>query len=679
MGKRSMVNASDGKSEHETAQTSKDQVNLFWQDEVMRSRKRSRLWRARAATTVDTYRGITDDDFEFFNILWSNTETLKGAVYSHTPKPEVTRRFLEVDLEGNAMALVMERCLSYSQSTPGHDFDTAVETARDDYLLAGRGTIRVCYEAEFEDEEIQAPDVDAEGNEVMATTVSEKKVWEEVFAKHIPWKDFDHSFGEQWEDVWWVGFASDMTRDDLTEKFGDEKGKEIPLNGEMKYEDWDNWASGDIEGSLSAGFYDWYDREDYARVWEIWDKRERKVIFISEGNPDIIKEDEDPYNLEEFFPCPMPIYSVKTSDSLVPIPEYTQYQYQAEELNIITRRLTRLTDALKARGVCDADIHSLTRLFDGEDNAIIPDEDYGKLAAQGGVDGAVSWAPIAVISDVIAKLSVRRQEILGEIYELTGISDILRGQSDPRETATAIKTKGRFGTLRIQQRQKAIQRFSRDALRLMGELIAGLFDAETLVLMSGTEKRPEIMQGMEAMVAKFRNDEMRDYTISIESDSTIAINEAEQKQDVTEFFGATASLLQHLMPAVQQGIIPMPVAKTMLLYAAQRFDAGRDLTDALNQMGQKPGKQQEDPAQKQQQQAQQMKMEMEKQKLALQQAELEFKMQKLQVDVAMEMEKLKLAYQQMGMDWEGKKLTEQVKLATSKMDVEAAKANRGAN
>jgi len=662
----------DEKSEHEVAQKTELSLNDFWQDEVLRARKRSKNWRDRASETVKTYRGITDDEFEFFNILWSNTETLKGAVYSHTPRPEVTRRFLEDDPEGNSMAMVMERCLSYCQGIKNYEFDRAMKLARDDYLLAGRGTVRVRYDAEFEDEVTEGYRELDEGGVEFVDDVEEKKVWEEAFTEHVTWRDFEHSFGKKWcPDVWWTGFARDMTRDELIEKFGPEAGKKIPLNGEMLHDDWEVWHAGETGGDFDAGLYDWYDREDFARVWEIWDKRSKTVVWISEANNELIMEEDDPYGLEGFFPCPEPMVSVKTTDTLEPVPEYTLYQYQAEELNVITRRLTRLTEALKAVGVCDAEIHSLTRLFDGEDNEIMPDEEFGKLASAGGTEKAIEWLPIAVISDVIGKLSQRRSEVKEEIYELTGISDIIRGQSDPRETATAVRTKGRFGTLRIQNRQKDMQVFARDAVRLMGGLIAELFDTDTLIMMSGVENREDIVAGMNAMVEKFRDEDLRDYTIDIETDSTIAINEQQQKQDVTEFFGALAPLMQQLIPAVQQGILPMQAAKAMLMYAANRFNAGRDLTAALESIGSQPPKQEEDPAK----QAAQMKQQVEMGKLKLQQAELEMKKQKMEMDAQVDIAKIQIEMQKLGMDFESTKLKEQVKVIVARMDIDAAKAN----
>ena len=674
MGKRPMIDQSDGKSEHEVAQGARDTLNDFWQDELMKARRRSADWRVRASETVETYRGETEDDLEVFNILWSNTEVLKGAIYSHTPSPDVTRRFLEDDKEGNTMAMVMERALTYCQGIRGHDFDEAMEMARDDCLLTGRGVIRVRYRADIDENEVEVSGLGPDGLPTVRTEIEEDKTWEEVFVEYVPWQDFEHSFGKRWQsDVWWEAFAHDMTRDELVDKFGDD-GRDIPLNGEMKEEHWENWVSSDTR---SAGLFDWYDRESYARVWEIWDSRAEKVIWVSEANPEIIDIEDDPYGLIGFFPCPTPLYAIKTSETLVPIPEYTQYQYQAEELNIVTRRLSRLTDALKVRAVGDAEIEVLERLFDGEENEIILDEDYAKIQAQGGLEGALSWVPITTIADVIGKLSARRDEIREEIYEITGIADILRGQSDPRETATAIKTKGRFGTLRIQQRQKAIQKFARDGLRLMGELIGELFDESTLILMSGVENREDVVSGMGVMVRKFRDDAMRNYTIDIESDSTIALNEQQEKQNVTEFFGALASLMQQLVPAVQQGILPMQAAKAMLKYAANRFNAGRDLDEAIEAIGNQPQKPDGDPAK----QAQAMKAQIEQGKLQLQQAELEFKKQDAQMNAQLNLAKLQIEMKKLDMKLEATMMQEQVKIITAKMDIEAAKQNRmsGAN
>jgi hypothetical protein len=44
------------------------------------------------------------------------------------------------------------------------------------------------------------------------------------------------------------------------------------------------------------------------------------------------------------------------------------------------------------------------------------------------------------------------------IYEVTGISDIVRGQGNAQETATAQEIKSQWGSLRIRKLQKQIER-----------------------------------------------------------------------------------------------------------------------------------------------------------------------------------------------------------------------------
>jgi hypothetical protein len=82
------------------------------------------------------------------------------------------------------------------------------------------------------------------------------------------------------------------------------------------------------------------------------------------------------------------------------------------------------------------------------------------------------------------------------VFELTGISDILRGESDPNETLGAQQLKAQTGSRRISTVQRDLARFSRDLAELAGEIIAEHFSPETLSEMSGfdltTEAPPEL-------------------------------------------------------------------------------------------------------------------------------------------------------------------------------------------
>jgi hypothetical protein len=660
-------------TEHEDAQKSARERNLFWQKEITRSLSRNETWWERGGKVVDTYRGITSDSSEVFNILWANTEVLKPAIYSHVPVPEVTRRYLENDPIGEVMAMVMERSIEFCMQTPGEEFDDAAQQVRDDVLLPGRGLMRVFYDAQFEEEEHENLVTDpATGNVVNEPLKIDKKVSEQAYARYVYWKDFLTSSADFWREVWWVAFATNMSRADLVEEFG-EKGRLVPTCGSVYDKSNLYEESGDFKYSWTMGGA--AKDEQYARVWEIWDSRTRTVIVVSEGYDEVLDEFDDPYELDGFFPTPQPLYAIKTTGSLEPVPEYTMYQYQAEELNTLTRRISRLTEALKARGIGDADIKSLQRLFSGEDNEIILDEEFGKLMQAGGIANAISWAPIKEIADVLSVLQPRRQECLAMIYELTGIADIMRGASQPYDTATAVEKKGQYGTARIKDRQKRFQKYCRDVLSLLGEVIANLFDPETLVLMSGVENKQEVMQGMEEVYKRLQNNAMRDYTINIQTDSTIAVNEQDNQEEALRFFGAVGGLMKEIFPAIENGMIPPEVAKELLLFAARRFDAGRELISTLEKVGAQPPQQKPEEGQEDQTAMAQASLQIAQMQQQVEMAKLELEKQKAQQDFAIEQGKLQLKAAELQMEAQMESAANQIKIATEYIRQETVKIN----
>ena len=96
-----------------------------------------------------------------------------------------------------------------------------------------------------------------------------------------------------------------------------------------------------------------------------------------------------------------------------------------------------------------------------------------------------------------------------------GISDIMRGNSNPYETATAQSIKGTMGTNRLEEQKNVCANFARDLLRMKAEIIAKNFDAATLTRMTGEEVTPEV----EAIL---RDDFQRTCSIDIETDSTVS-------------------------------------------------------------------------------------------------------------------------------------------------------------
>lgn len=529
-----------------------------WVLELELADKAEKDWRKAAKDTVDRYRDESNAKRNVrkgrsqFNILWANTELLKPSLYSNTPRPDVRRRYRDPDPVAKAVAETIERAAAYSIDI--YDFDHVMKLAIGDYLLTGRAATRVRYTPSFTGE--------GEAKEV----VSEKAECE-----HVAWNRFRHGPAETWESVPWIAFEWLLTKGEIEDKF---PGKEIELDVETKGEE----DSKDEHDLFKRG-----------RVWEIWDKDTRSVIWIAPSTKEgPVKEEADPLKLRNFWPIPRPLYSIETSGSLVPVEEYRLYKDQADELDEITHRIRRLVSALKVRGIYDATLKELGQLLESGDNQMVPSEGAQHALAQTQTLERHIWMlPIETIAKVLGGLYEQREQLKQVIYEITGISDILRGSSNPNETLGAQQLKAQTGSLRLQARQRDVQRYARDLIEMKIEIMCEHFDHKTLTMMTGTEVTQEGLQLL-------RDGGLRDYRIDIETDSTISADAQSDQEQVSKLLVGISSYFEAIGPVVQSGAMPMEAAKSILVAAVRKFKFGREVEDQLEAMGQEEQGEQEE-------------------------------------------------------------------------------------
>ena len=545
-----------------------------WMHELKIAERRDEKWRSEASKIEKRYRNDHADlpaKSKTFNILWANTETLRPALYSNTAKPDVRRRFGAGDAAARGGSMIIERAIE--AMLDNSEFDVAMENAVQDMLLTGRGVARIHYRPTVEMQEVRMglvevnsdtepftrfadengeerlPSFDNDGAFFMSEeeTVSSEKVEIEF----IPWDRIRFGPARQWSEVQWIAFESIQTRQDMVDNFG-EKGKSAPMT--VLPEGYDEDLPEDVVKRC--------------RVWEIWDKRERKVIFISEGATEPMMEKDDPLNLKDFFPIPRPLYSIETDRTMLPVPEFTLYRDQADELDDITARINHLVNMLKVRGVYDAANEELGNIFKTTEGTMIPAHNWQAFAERGGFRGTIDFVPLESTAQVLVGLYQERTRLIQSIYELTGISDIQRGSSDPRETRGAQMLKAQFSSLRLQPRQKKVQRFVRDLFRLMAEVIGEVFSPETMTKITGIQVTPEILDVL-------RDDDS--YQIDVETDSTVIADDAADKQAVSEYLNAVGQFMQLALA----GGIPQEVAQKILLWASRRFKVSREVEALL--------------------------------------------------------------------------------------------------
>lgn len=600
--------------EIETKQEAGDQVTT-WLREIELSSTHEKKWRERAEKVIKRYRDEASDKEETppkFNILYANTEVLRGVIYQKTPVPDVRRRFLDKDKVGKEAAQILQRALSYSIEM--YDFDAVINGVVEDYLLPGRGLAKVRYVPTY------APMTDEMGQPVLdeAGQPQQQVVAENVVTDYVEWDFVRFSPCKRWSKMRWVAFGELLTREELVEQFG-EVGKYCSLD----------WAPKDKEN----------DDELFKRalVWSIWDKPSRKVYCVSKGMPSqCLAVIDDPLNLQNFFPCPEPVYAIKSTGTMIPIPEYTQYQDQAIELDTLTARINVLVEALKRRGAVNASYPELSKIADAGDNQFIPVERFSEMMEKGGIASAIYEAPVDMIAKVLAGLYQQRESVKQIIYEVTGIADVVRGVSNASETLGAQQLKARYANTRTGPRQKAIQVFARDLFRLKAEIIAEKFSPQNLAQMTGVdlcfddkEKQAIAMQAQaaqaqgqkmpipeklnkptwEQVMQVLKSDQLRGFRVDIETDSTVNPDANEEQKNRVELLGAITSFVQGIGPAIQTGAIPMEVAKEMLSFGVRGFKVSPQMEDALDQIGadkkQAPGQPGQEQAQQAEQQAQQ--------------------------------------------------------------------------
>ena len=536
----------------------------YWHIELNNADKTEEDWRKRGRKVIERYRDERNVDTygmgseKKFNILWANTETLKGALFAKMAKPDVRRRFPDNNPVTKNIARVLERTLAYANDV--YNANKPIESALEDYLLPGRGVVWVVYDPVFVKETVQMEQINEMGERVIIEVEEERVAEQRCYFDYVHWEDYRENPAKRPEDVSWKARRHLWTRDELKDK-GFSNVEDIPLD----------WSPDSDEEN--------YEAEEVfkrAEVWEIWDRVKYKRYYVARNYDKILREDDDPYELQDFFPTPTPMIAVRTNDTSVPIPEFTLYQDQAEELDRVTTRISNLIEGLKRRGVYDASVPELSHLANAGDNDFIPSENFSLLAQKGGLAGVFQQEDISPIGMVLQGLYQQRTQILEIIYEVTGISDLLRGNTKASETATAQQLKAQFGSMRMRKRQEEIERYIRDLFRIKAEIVAEHYEPEVLQAITNIQITPEMMQIM-------RDDKLREYNIDVETDSTVFADENAEKQTRIEFLQTMGAYLEKAIAVSNANPSLTPIMFQSLRFLVGAWKVGREFEEVIDQ------------------------------------------------------------------------------------------------
>lgn len=510
-------------------------------------------WRDSANKVEKRYLDEREDDIypgtaRRYNIFWANVQILKSALYATPPAPEVKRQHGDAkDDVARVGALMLERMLTFGLQKDNSDDHHAFQSAVEDRLVPGMGQVWLRYDARTQDDQL---------------------VDEQVIVDYVNWRDFYFSPARVWNEVWWVGRRVWMKKHSFQARFGKDKLAKLEKDLQEVTTKREGYPKGFERGRIE--------------VFELWCEATRKVYWLHRGTQAILDQKDDPYRLNDFFPCPPPLLATHSTSQLLPRSDYVLCQDQYDELDTLNDRIYSLTKALRVVGVYDAGTPELANILSAKELNMVPVDNWAAFGEKGGMQRAVDWFPVEQVQKVLAGLIEQRQLVIQQIYELTSISDIMRGASQPRETAKAQTLKAQYSSVRLQLTQSAVAKFVCAALRIKSEIICNLFQPESIIQQSQVQ-HTESAQLAQPAVELLKNFDLAQYRIYIGEESLSLADYNAERESRTEFLMGIGQFLSQAAPLVQGMPGAMPYLLKMIQWVAASFRAADDIEAVLDE------------------------------------------------------------------------------------------------
>jgi hypothetical protein len=592
-----------------SAETNEDPQALvkYWLDQIAFSERKRKPFITRGRQIVKRYKNkrtlpVTGIPLaqRRMNVLWSNVQTQKPVLFNQVPNANVSRRNpASKDPVGRMAAIVLQNCLQNSLGM--EDFAHVINQVVEDRLLPGSGTAMVEYVPTIEKDEIG---------------------WQAAETRYIHWEDTITNMARTPQEVWFWGYATYLTRDEVRDqvlKDGGDKQTAQKISQEIALDHKEDKSSSSEAMSKAV-------------VWVIWDSKSKRVLHIATGYTEApIGVLEPPVDFDGFYPAPRPLVATTSTDSTVPTPDFDQYVDQADEIDMLTQRIGLLAKACRLRGFYPADMDSIKTLMENTgDNDLVPVSNWAMFSERGGAQNVIGYLPIKDIAACLQECISARNDAIEIMYQITGISDIMRGDTEAQETATAQQLKANFGGSRVRESQKDVQRFIRDLLRRKAEVICEHFQLKTIQAMAGVnlltdqqkqqtleiiqklqgyqqqvaqaqqqgmqpppppglpQPPPSVLEALkeptwEQVMAVLQNEKTRGFVIDVETDSTIEPDQQAQQQRVTEFVTAVVSFLEaaaQIVPVMPQAT---PMLGEVLGWASRQFKVGDTIQTAIDE------------------------------------------------------------------------------------------------
>jgi len=678
-------------------ESKKKYTGSWWHSQLSASENLHEKFFEEGKESIQVFKARKDlsDTQRRLNVWWYVVNTLMPAYYSSTPKAEVNLRKRVGGMKYQLGAVVLERVTQYAMDEH-FDFDLVGYNAALQFLLTGRGVLWARYEAEFEKEEVEfalirdgatGQLVNAQGKpftgdkKTLITTPEgiitgrmeiEVKDDERAILDCVQYNDFLTGDARNESEIEWKARRAFLSRYEAEEKFGKDVANDLSFDS---YPDV-------LKRNLSQTSEKY---EGKAELYEIWCRESDKVYWLQKkGEKSVLEEGEPPVKYEDFWPCSVINQSIDP-DSVIPVSDYVHVKDQVLEIERMTTRIAATVQAIRTNALYDATMgQQVEQLIQG-DLKFIPVMNWPSYKGRGGQASGIEYHDIEPYVRTLEVLQKSRGEALAQLYETLKVSDLLRGSSAEYKTATANRLENAWSSLGLIVRQNQFAKFISDGVNKLGTIIAEQFSSEVMfeiadvnsliapLLPPADPMNPQAQmmaaEGIKAdILSALQNEDERCYRIQIATDSMVALDQAQDKQDGLELMQTCGEFFEKMKATIESYPTLSTFAMEMMQNITRRFKGGKDV-DALFQKAlvdvkmladQKAQQAQQAPPDpmtlqvEQLREAAQMKYQTEMARMQMESQEMQQKMQMAQIDAQTRLQQsqaeVEMAYRKAALD-----------------------------
>jgi hypothetical protein len=317
------------------------------------------------------------------------------------------------------------------------------------------------------------------------------------------------------------------------------------------------------------------------------------------------------------------------------------------EIDELQSRISLITKAVRVVGVYDqAATDSVGRMLnEGVENDLIPVENWAMFSEKGGLSGVVDWYPVQEVVGVLETLIALRDQAIANLYEVTGMSDIMTGGKTDQYTSDGTQQlKAKFGSVRVQALQDEFARFASELSALKAEVIAKHFTPLSIVKQSSARFLPQSdKQLLEPALQLMKSEDIK-WRIEIKPEDVAMADFAQIQNERSQFLGTMANYIQSAQGAVESmGPGSLPVMLEMMKWAMAGFKGSEYLEGMMDKaidQALEASKKEQEGGQEEPPTPEAVKLQIEQLKMQGAQQKAQMEQQKIQLKAQMDMQTL---------------------------------------